>query len=120
MVIKSSKALLMIYTSLKLASLAQMQLPTVLQVSVKEPNITIECELTMRLRPLHIAVRRTPPLFLVFPSHHQDLRSPPSHPAQSLLPGLTTLTMRPVSRFNASKAQQAHRSEERRVEKERK
>src|SRR5438270_8744540 len=108
MVIKSSKALLRIYTSLKLASLARMQLPTALQVSMQERNITIECELTMRLRPLHIAVRRTPPLFLVFPSHHRDLRSPPSHPAQSASPGLTTRTMRQVSRFNGSKVQQAH------------
>src|SRR6266705_4980889 len=108
MVIKSSKALLMIYTSSKFTSLVRMQPPTMLQVSMQGPNITIECELTMRLRPLHTAVRRTPPLFLVFPSHHRDLRSPPSHPAQSVFPGLTTLTMRPVSRFNASKAQQAH------------
>ncbi len=69
MVIKSSKALLMIYTSLKLASLARMQLPTALQVSMQERNITIECELTMRLRPLHIAVRRTPPRFPIFPPH---------------------------------------------------
>ncbi len=33
---------------------------------MKEPNITIECELTMRLRPPHIAVRKTPRLFLIF------------------------------------------------------
>src|SRR6266705_2357400 len=108
MVIKSSKALLIIYTLSKLRSLARMQLPTALQVSMQERNITIECELTMRLRPLHIAVRRTPPFFPISPPNHRDLQSPPLHPAQSVFPGLTTLTMRPVSRFNASKADQAH------------
>ena len=74
-----------IYTSLKLERLARMELPTPLQVSVKQPNITIECELTMRLRPPHIAVRKTPQLFLIFPPRHQDLRSPPSHPASVIL-----------------------------------
>src|SRR6266568_7657184 len=108
MVIESSKALLMIYTSSKFTSLLPMQPPTALQVSVKEPNITIECELTIRLRLRHIAVRRTPPLFLVFPSHHQDSRSPPSPRAQSVWPGLTTLTMKQVSRFNESRVLPAH------------
>src|SRR5207244_11530026 len=104
----SIKTLMIISFPTRRSSDLRMQLPTALQVSMQERSITIECELTMRLRPLHIAVRRTPPLFLVFPSHHQDLPSPPSHPAQTVFPGLTTLTMRPVSRFNASKAQQAH------------
>ena len=106
--LKSSKALLIIYTTLKLRSLPRMQPPTVLQVSVQEPNITIECELTMRLRLPHIAVRRTPPLFLVFPSHHQDSRSPPFCQAKSLSPGLTTLTMKRVSRFSERKVLRAH------------
>src|SRR6266567_6201876 len=108
MVIKSSKALLTIYTTLRLGSLPRTQLPTPLQVSAKEPNITIGCELTMGLRSPHIAVKRTPPLFGIFPSHHQHLGSPPSHRAQSVSPGLTTRTMRRVSRFNESKVLQAH------------
>ena len=36
-------------------------------------------------------MKKTPQLFGIFPSPHQDLRSPPSHPAQSVSPGLTTL-----------------------------
>src|SRR6266436_7688149 len=98
MVIKLSKALLTIYTTLRLGSLARTKLPTTPQVSVRGRNTTIEYELTMRLRLRHIAVRKTPPLFLVFPSHHQDLRSPPFYQARSLSPGLTTLTTKPVSR----------------------
>src|SRR5258705_11415853 len=70
------------------------------------PNITIECELTIRLRLRHIAVKRTPPLFLVFPSHHQDLRSPPFCQTRSLSPGLTTLTMKPVSRSSGKRLQE--------------
>src|SRR5437667_12252429 len=105
MVIKLSKALLIIYTTMRLGSLARTKLPTALQVSMQGPSITTECELTMRLRLLHIAVRKTPPLFLIFPPRHQDLRLPPSHRAQSAWPGLTTLTMK-------------RRSEERRVGKE--
>src|SRR5256885_1466407 len=108
MVTKSSKALLTIYTTLRLGSLPRTQLPTLLQVSAKEPNITIGCELTMGLRSPHIAVKRTLPLFGIFPSHHQDLGSPPSHRAQSASPGLTILTMKRVSRFNESKVLQAH------------
>src|SRR5947207_193050 len=108
MVIQSSKALLMIYTSVKLASLLRIKSPTALRVSVKGPNITIECELTMRLRLLYTAVRQTPRLFLTFPPRHQDLRLPPSHRAQSALPGLTILTMKRVSRFNESKVLQAY------------
>src|SRR6267154_3483827 len=88
----------MIYTSSKFTSLVRMQPPTMLQVSMQGQSITIECELTIRLRLLHIAVRRTPPLFLVFPSHHQDSRSPPFCQTKSLSPGLTTLTMKRVSR----------------------
>src|SRR5437667_11147291 len=102
MVIESSKARLTIYTILKLQSLARIQLPTPIRVSMKEPNTTIECELTMRLRPPDIAVRKTPPPFLLFLSPHQDLGSPPLHPAQSFSPGLTTLTMKQVSKFNRS------------------
>src|ERR1700741_614430 len=98
----------MIYTSSKFTSLLRMQPLTALQVSMQGPSITTECALTMLLRPRHIAVRRTPPLFLVFPRHHQDLRSPLSHRAQSLSPGPTTLTMKRVSRFNGSKGLQAH------------
>src|SRR5215470_1887752 len=98
----------MIYTSSKLPLLVQMRPRTALQVSVKGPNITIECELTMRLRPPHIAVRQTPPLFLILPRHHRDLRSPPSHRVQSVSPGLTTLTMKRVSRFSGSKVLRAH------------
>src|SRR6266700_7459029 len=97
MVIKLSKALLTIYTTLRLRSLARTKLPTTLLVSVQGRNTTIECELKMRLRLRHIAVRRTPPLFLVFPSHHQGLRSPPFCQTRSLSPGLTTLTMKRVS-----------------------
>src|SRR5712671_3751388 len=104
MVIKLSKALLTIYTILRLGSLARTKLSTPLQVSAKGPNITIGCELTMRLRLPHTAVKRTPPLFGIFPSHHQHLGSPPSHPAQSVSPGLTTLATKQVSRFNESKA----------------
>src|SRR6266550_4890434 len=98
MVIKLSKALLTIYTTLRLRSLARTKLPTTLQVSVQGRNTTIEYELTVRLRLPHIAVKRTPPLFLVFPSHHQDLRSRPFCQTRSLSPGLTTLTMKRVSR----------------------
>src|SRR6266581_1007104 len=105
MVIKSSKALLMIYTSVRLGSLARTKPPTALWVSMQGPNITIECALTIRLRLLYTAVRQTPPLFLTSPPHHQDLRSPPSHRAQSVSPGLTTRTMKRVSRFNESKVQ---------------
>src|SRR5437667_2060322 len=90
MVIKLSKALLIIYTTMRLGSLARTKLPTALQVSMEGPSITTECELTMRLRLLHIAVRKTPPLFLIFPPRHRDLRLPPSHRAQSVSPGLTT------------------------------
>src|SRR5438552_4123183 len=108
MVIESSKALSMIYTSSKFTSLVRMQPPTMLQVSVKGPNITTECALTIRLRLLYTAVRQTPRLFLTFRPRHQDLRLPPSHRAQSVWPGLTTLTMKRVSRFNESKVLQAH------------
>src|SRR5215216_6130179 len=107
MVIQSSKALLTIYTTNRLGSLSRTQLPTLLQVSVKGPSITIEFELPMRLRSPHTAVRKTPPLFLILPSHHQDLGSPPSHPAQSVSPGLTTLEMNWVSEFNGRKVLQA-------------
>ena len=62
----------------------------------------------MRLRRPHIAVRKTPPLFLVFPSRHQGSRSPRFCQARSLSPGLTTLTMKRVSRFNESKGLPAH------------
>src|SRR5947207_1957501 len=75
-----------------------MQLPTAIQVSAKTLDITIECELTMRLRFPHIAVRKTPQRFQIFPPHHQDLRSRPSSQTESLSPGLTTLTMKRVSR----------------------
>src|SRR5438477_534763 len=108
MVIKSSKALLMIYTSSRFTSLLPMQPPTALRVSVKGSNITIECALTIRLRLLYTAVRQTPLLFLTFPPRHQDLRLPPSHRAQSASPGLTILTMKRVSRFNESKVLEAH------------
>src|SRR5437899_9493032 len=96
----------MIYTSSKFTSLVRMQPPTMLQVSVQGQSITIECELTIRLRLLHIAVRKTPPLFLVFPSHHQDLRSPPFCQAKLLSPGLITLTMKPVSRSSGKGLQE--------------
>ena len=66
----------------------------------RDTSITTECELTMRLRLPHIVVRKTPPLFPVFPSRHQGSRSPPFCQARSLSPGLTTLTMKRVSRFN--------------------
>src|SRR5882762_2925616 len=105
MVIKSSKALLTIYTTTRLGSLGRIKPPTTLRVSVKGPSITIECALTMRLRLPHTAVRQTPPLFLTFLPRHQDLRLPPSHRAQSASPGLTILTMKRVSRFNESKVQ---------------
>src|SRR5262249_25559584 len=95
-------------TLAKFTSPSPMQLPTAIQVSVKERNTIIECELTMRLRFPHIAVRRTPQLFGIFPPHHQDLRSPPSHPAQSFSPGRITLAMNQVSRFNGSKVLEAH------------
>src|SRR5436305_703382 len=108
MVTESSKARLTIYTTARLRSSARTEHPTVLQVSMKGPSITIDCELTMRLRPPHIAVRKTPPLFGIFQSHHLDLGSPPSHPDQSFSPGLTTLTMKQASRFYGSKALQAH------------
>src|SRR5256885_17161756 len=83
-----------------------MQSTTMLQVSMQGLNITIECALTIRLRLRHIAVRRTPPLFLVFPSHHQDLRSPPFCQAKSLSPGLTTLIMKRVSRSSGKELQE--------------
>src|SRR5712691_6469318 len=108
MVIKLSKALLTIYTTVRLRSLARTKPPTALRVSVKGPNITIECELTMRSRLLYTAVRQTPRLFLTLPPRHQDLRLPPSHRAQSASPGLTILTMKRVSRFNESKVLQAY------------
>src|SRR5256885_9180556 len=82
-----------------------MQSTTMLQVSMQGLNITIECELTIRLRLPHIAVRRTPPLFLVFRSHHQDSRSPPFCQAKSLSPGLTTLIMKRVSRSSGKELQ---------------
>src|SRR6184192_3792912 len=49
MVIESRRARLTIYTILKLQSLARIQPRTPIRVSMKEPNTTIECELTMRL-----------------------------------------------------------------------
>src|SRR5262245_44670205 len=107
MVIKSSKALLIIYTTRRLESLHRTQLPTPLRVSVRGRDITIESELTMRLRCPHIAVKRTPPLFLVFPWHHQDLRSPPFCQTKSLSPGLTTLTMKRVSRSRGKGLQES-------------
>src|SRR5438552_19172957 len=106
MVIKLSKALLTIYTTLRLGSLARTKLPTALQVSVQGRNTTIGCELTMRLRLRHTAVRKTPPHFLVFPSHHQDSQSPPFCQARSLSPGLTTLTMKRVSRSSGKELQE--------------
>src|SRR5437667_4318069 len=108
MVIRSSKALLTIYTTFRLGSSARTKPPTALQVLMEGPSITIECELTMPLRLLHIVVRKTPPLFLIFPPRHQDLRLPPSHRAQSVWPGLTTLTMKRVRSYKQSKVLQAH------------
>src|SRR5882724_7489863 len=60
----------------------------------------------MRLRCPHIAVKRTPRHLLVFPSHHQDLRLLPFCQAKSLSPGLTTLTMKPVSRSSEKELQE--------------
>src|SRR5436189_6334785 len=75
---------------------------------MKEPSITLQCELTIRLRSPDIPLKRTPQLFLIPPTHHQDLRSLPSHQAESFSPGLTTLTMKQVSGFNERKGLQAH------------
>src|SRR4029453_6508195 len=108
MVSKSSRARLIIYTILKLQRSARIKLPTAQQVSMRRPNIIIECELTMRLRPLDIAVRKTPQRFLTLPAPRQDLRSLPSHRARSFSAGLTTLTMKRVSKFNERKGFQAH------------
>src|SRR6266498_4580218 len=108
MVITSSKALLTMYILSKLRLLARTPLPTVRQVSTQGRNITTEYERSIRLRLPHIAIRQTPLLLLVFPSHHQDLRLPPFCQARSLSPGLTTLTMKPVSRRSESKVLQAH------------
>src|ERR1041385_2986621 len=85
-----------------------MQPPTAIQGSAKTLNITTECELTMRLRFPHIAVRKALQRFPIFPPHHRDLRSPPSHPARSVLLGPTTLTMKQASRFNGSKGLEAY------------
>src|SRR6266508_3819958 len=108
MVITSSKALLTMYILSKLRLLARTPLPTVRQVSTQGPDITTEYERSIRLRLPHIAIRQMLPLFLMFPSHHQDLRSHPPHRAQSVSHGLTTPTTRPVSKFSGRKVPQAH------------
>src|ERR1044071_9268259 len=99
--ITSSKALLITYILSRLRLLDRMQLPTVPQVSMQGPNITTECEGSIRLRLPHIAIRQMPPLLPVSQMHHQDLQLPPFSQARSLSRGRITRTMRRVSRASA-------------------
>ena len=63
-------------------------------------------ERSIRLRLPHIAIRQMLLLLPVFPTHHQDLRLPPFCQTRSLSPGLTTLTMKRVSRSSGKRLQE--------------